>query len=81
MRPHPSPVRFSREGAGPSHLGRTGDPRPAGVIPAPRAGAGPTLSFGSDLLDIVAHDLRAPLAALATASELLVEDVDVLDRA
>ena len=34
-----------------------------------------------DLLAMVAHDLRAPLAVLATASELLVEDADVLDRA
>ncbi|MDP8923539.1 MAG: ATP-binding protein [Chloroflexota bacterium] len=33
-----------------------------------------------DLLAVVAHDLRAPLTGLATASELLAEDADVLDR-
>jgi signal transduction histidine kinase len=36
---------------------------------------------GPGLLAMVAHDLRAPLAGLATASELLAEDVDQLDRA
>ena len=32
------------------------------------------------LLSMVAHDLRAPLAGLATASELLAEDVEILDH-
>jgi two-component system sensor histidine kinase KdpD len=32
-----------------------------------------------DLLSAVAHELRTPLTALATSSELLVEDLEVLD--
>ena len=44
-------------------------------------GRDPAVANTPDLLAMVAHDLRAPLAVVATASELLAEDVDHLDRA
>ncbi len=48
---------------------------------SPRASDARRMMAGPDLLAMVAHDLRAPLAVVATASELLAEDADHLDRA
>ncbi len=48
--------------------------------PHPVIEPSPSRSLVPDLLAVVAHDLRAPLTGLATASELLAEDADVLDR-
>jgi two-component system sensor histidine kinase KdpD len=43
--------------------------------------AGPLAELAApELLSSVAHDLRTPLAALVTSSEVLAEDFDVLDR-
>lgn len=64
----------AEDGAGPWRLAAvTGRPLPA-IEPSA------SLSLVPDLLAVVAHDLRAPLTGLATASELLAEDADVLDR-
>jgi signal transduction histidine kinase len=47
--------------------------RPAASDPLPLA--------PPDLLSVIAHDLRAPLAALTTAAELLVAEMDTFDVA
>ena len=58
--------------------------RSGGTMAAePEAGAawsGLSLDGSAALLSTVAHELRAPLAALVTASELLVEDFGSLDE-
>jgi two-component system sensor histidine kinase KdpD len=59
-------------------LPATEESRPNLAKLAPRAAA--RLALGEpDLLSILAHDIRTPLAALLTVSELLQEDLDVLD--
>jgi two-component system sensor histidine kinase KdpD len=57
-------------------------PPPIGPAPAPDEPTSmPSVLPGSAELSIstVAHELRAPLTSLATASELLIEDLELLD--
>jgi signal transduction histidine kinase len=52
---------------------------PNGFAAAWRAEGG-RLGSQSNFLSTIAHELRAPVSALATSSELLLEDLEVLDQ-